>query len=560
MRNSVRWLIVGVLLFAAASHAQAQTYYVAKTTTAPMASNSNTCAQAENINTPKLTISGATGGLSCINNGGDVLLIRAGTYNEAISNNVASGTSWSNFVRIANYNGETVWVTPLTNTPALNLSNFAASYIEFDGLNFDTRNTPFSTAVVIQGSIGANAHHIRVKNAEIRPPNNENCNGVLVAPASGTNQTLSNWNEFINITTIGGGGGSGPNANGYAMYIAASNTLVDGGDFSDSRGGGLQVYNGSSGQPNNVIVRNSRIHDITRSKDTRVFGIILSGNNHKVYNNFVYDIDLAGAQSGQGAIVAYGASGALIYNNTVADNSATIGIVVDVVAAGTIVRNNLTWNNNGGSFTSSGSNTTVDNNSWQDIPGQDPLFVSAAAENYHIQSSSPAINQGTNIAAVTTTVVCDPELDGTSYACDFDGEPRPQGSQYDLGADEFASTPPVDPAIEITSPTVDTAFSTQTTPLATLAGTCTDEDGTIASTGVTWSNSGGGSGTASVTGGGTASVTWSVSSIVLVNDAQTITVTCTDNDARTHQDSLTVTYTAPSQPAQPGGKRLRLTP
>ncbi|MCI0415837.1 hypothetical protein L0222_23935 [bacterium] len=56
------------------------------------------------------------------------------------------------------------------------------------------------------------------------------------------------------------------------------------------------------------------------------------------------------------------------------------------------------------------------------------MFVNAAAANLHLVSTATvAIDQAPALPAV---------------ANDFDGEVRPQGSGYDIGADEFSSTPP----------------------------------------------------------------------------------------------------------------------
>lgn len=52
----------------------------------------------------------------------------------------------------------------------------------------------------------------------------------------------------------------------------------------------------------------------------------------------------------------------------------------------------------------------------------DPAFVDAAGGDYHLRSTSPALNVGTN-AGITT---------------DFEGEPRPGGNGFDLGYDETA--------------------------------------------------------------------------------------------------------------------------
>ena len=53
----------------------------------------------------------------------------------------------------------------------------------------------------------------------------------------------------------------------------------------------------------------------------------------------------------------------------------------------------------------------------------DPGFVSSASDDYHISSDSPAVDAG------ATVVLSD----------DFDGDGRPIGGGYDIGADEIQS-------------------------------------------------------------------------------------------------------------------------
>jgi parallel beta-helix repeat protein len=52
-----------------------------------------------------------------------------------------------------------------------------------------------------------------------------------------------------------------------------------------------------------------------------------------------------------------------------------------------------------------------------------PLFVNVSAENFRLQSSSPAIDRGFNLLPSVLT--------------DFDGTPRPRGAGFDIGAFEF---------------------------------------------------------------------------------------------------------------------------
>jgi hypothetical protein len=51
----------------------------------------------------------------------------------------------------------------------------------------------------------------------------------------------------------------------------------------------------------------------------------------------------------------------------------------------------------------------------------DAKFVNPAAGDFHLQSISPAVNQGVTLADVPD---------------DMDGQARPGGTAYDIGADE----------------------------------------------------------------------------------------------------------------------------
>ena len=52
----------------------------------------------------------------------------------------------------------------------------------------------------------------------------------------------------------------------------------------------------------------------------------------------------------------------------------------------------------------------------------DPAFVDPANDDYHLGSGSAAIDAGVD----------------AGVASDIDGDPRPAGIGYDIGADEFA--------------------------------------------------------------------------------------------------------------------------
>src|SRR4029434_2675721 len=88
------------------------------------------------------------------------------------------------------------------------------------------------------------------------------------------------------------------------------------------------------------------------------------------------------------------------------------------------------------------------------------------------------------------------------------------------------------PGITIRTPTSNPTYTTNTSPL-TIGGTASDNVGVTL---VTWSNSLGGSGTASGT------TSWSVSGIVLQSGTNVLTVTARDAAGNTRTDSLSVTY------------------
>jgi hypothetical protein len=92
---------------------------------------------------------------------------------------------------------------------------------------------------------------------------------------------------------------------------------------------------------------------------------------------------------------------------------------------------------------------------------------------------------------------------------------------------------PTAPTIAITSPTTGATYTTGTSPL-TLSGTAGDN---VLVTQVTWSNSTGGSGTA------TGTTSWSVSGIALQSGTNVLTITATDDANNTATATLTVNYT-----------------
>jgi len=396
--------------------AEAATYYVSTA-----GNNSYSCAQAQSPATPRLTIAAGLGCLAA----GDTLLLRAGTYLESISS-IPSGTSWSNKVRMAAYAGETVWIQPSSGNWVVYFRG-DMSYIELDGININGANIDDAAVFFEDREAIPLPHHIRMQNAEIHHREGAGQDNAAVLMAG-------HDNEFINLTVHGTGGP-------YAFYVHGTSNLIEGCNIYGVSTAGIQIYhNGSApnyAPPTSNIVRNTSIHDITQSwffgsSDTRLWGIMVTGNNNQIYNNVIYGLSVP-YQSGNAAIAIGGGSiGTKAWNNTIYNNT-TDGIYID--SSNTEVENNIVYGNSGSAYVNVGTGTTQSNN----LFNVNPLFVNPSASDLRLQAASPAVNAGISISAVTI---------------DFAGMARPQGGAFDIGAYEFggqASGPSAPTQVRIVS-------------------------------------------------------------------------------------------------------------
>ena len=260
------------------------------------------------------------------------------------------------------------------------------------------------------------------------------------------------------------GGGIGFYRNSKTRTVISDTLIADNMNFmaTDMCGGGIGMDTGATADrfDGNVVRDNSIL------AGTRVMGggICLSGTNTvSVTNNLVFNniIGAPGNVGEGGGIYAAGPQSYLV-NNTVVSNSCIISPAVgggggvylaNGVLSNTIVVSNTTDKDGGGVFWAGGSagyndvwNNTctgpgcgADYDSGSGPPATDisldPLFVGVGdpAAFYHLQGSSPCIDQGTSAGLVPNQ--------------DYDDDPRPLNISHDIGFDERT---PERPAFTIT--------------------------------------------------------------------------------------------------------------
>jgi hypothetical protein len=353
---------------------------------------------------------------------GKVIAVRGGTYTPAsFGPGNYYGTSWTNRIRVVNYNGESViYRSPLGTQ--ISIWPWDMRYVEWQGLTIDGSNC-FNYTMKLDGP---GTHHTRWISCEFIGPAvanlSANPSGSTIVSYTGASD--GGYHEFWNCTVHGGGDPTF--GDDHAFYLGTANNLIDGCNIYDFAGAGVQLWNeGNSTMNHHNIVRNCYIHDgqSAGGSESRGYGIVTGGSTNQFYNNVIVRVNFANHGTGMG-IGLYACDSCVAVNNTIAECNGAA-----VTASGSTgnfrVQNNIS-RTNAGDYVPTPSEiyglNVIDHNSWDaPVSGQNPQFINAAGGNYRLTNpGSPCIGQGTPLGSILIT--------------DKDGNPRTVA--WDQGAYE----------------------------------------------------------------------------------------------------------------------------
>jgi len=390
---------------------------------------------------------------------GDTVLIRAGTYNEQVRVAV-SGTAGAE-VTFAAYPGE---------SPVLDGTGIAGSSVDLAGL-FEVvlqswvRVRGLRVQHVGQGDLTAgilveSSQHVTIESCSTYDTISSGIGvwGSADVTLEGNDIALACVGPMQESISVGGTTG----------FLVRNNVVRDG-PLAPAGKEGICLKDGSSAgkvHHNQVYGLHEKLGIYLDAWDKHTFDIDVYDNltwgiegaygiglasemgglleDIRIYNNVSWGNGYFGIAVGtNGTSPTHPMSGILIANNTVVGNGTTGwggGITVyNPNASNVIVRNNVVSDNASFQIAVSADvpagSVAVDHNLIYPFLGvepdevrgttyveADPLFVNAAAHDYHLQAGSPAINQGS------------PSL---APAVDTDGVLRPQGAGVDIGAYEL---------------------------------------------------------------------------------------------------------------------------
>jgi parallel beta-helix repeat protein len=423
-----------LIVLALASSSQAATYYVAATG----GDNSRSCATAQTIGTPKLTINNA---LTCLS-AGDTLNIRVGTYAESVSMaNLAAGGTSGNPITIQSYQNEAVIIRPSSGNVIhfgvarnyVTWKGSAGALMVIDGGGVAASALAYGIEFGVLGSTGNIFQYLDVKNA--------GQNGIS---CSGIDMQILNSKFHDNGRSYTGGFYPSPNNGIYCGSV--TNAVIADNESYNNPGFGFRAHSAGTGS-GNIIERN-------RAYNNGEGGVVVADTNMTVRNNLIYNNTSFGIEI---TADAASSSGHNIYNNTISGH--TFGIYTFIYDTSNVtIQNNIIFNSTVAHFfTEVGGTHTSLTRSFQlcySVPlgtttpcefgtnnlNANPRFADAPNGDFRlcIEAANPHPN----------CTVVSPAIDATSIATatdDFAGTARPIGPTWDIGGFEAGLTVPPEP-------------------------------------------------------------------------------------------------------------------
>lgn len=393
--------LIAMLLLLVPSWASATTYYVATT-----GSNANTCGQAQNESTPKLTISAGVGCLA----GGDTLILKAGTYTGQEITNPPAGSDAAYTVIMGDPSGARPLMLPNSANGQRGLycnNGSACHHIEMRYIEVEQ---PWEYSKLYGTATIGYANHIRFIDNKFH---DSKASGIIIESSlSGFDggDHLFQGNEFYN-TGIGT-----PNYRpGFnTIYNPGNRSIVERNVFHDGANGiGIWKATPPNDNPHavqNVIIRNNIFYRMGRtdlnpwlSGATMYSGIHVSvtGGGHQIYNNIFYDsgntsvffgirVNQKGTQAQRDASLPIS-----IYNNTfyniISASAPAVHVRTDRSEGGPHpIKNNIAYLAGAGLI--GGVSGVLSNNQTTN-----PSFTNAGTGDFTLQGASTAINAGTGV-------------------------------------------------------------------------------------------------------------------------------------------------------------------
>lgn len=386
---------------------------------APTGSDSNPGTQSQPLKTISAAASKAKPGMA--------IMIGAGTYYEQVITKVA-GSSGLEIV-FKSYNGPVIidgsklsW--SVGGNQNQGLFELRHPYVQLEGLTI--KNSKNSGVILMANSLRVSGCDIN----QIQRHGISTHTSWQTAAGKAMIQDIGILNSKIHHSTLGG------NGQGQAISLIANNFKVNNNQVYSNGDIGIDIWLGSTNGEvaSNTVYGNTLTTGIyvdgasyVRIHKNRVYGnkngIIISSEDSRyttksiqVFNNVVYDNTSDGVGIWD---PGSGVTNILFAYNTLINNKNSLYFKGSSLSAEAV--NNLGKGTTSVYNGSSSSTINLHHNVWlSSVTG----FVNPSAKDFHLTSSSTAINKGVNVTSF-------------SIPTDFDGKVRTNGSAPDAGAYEY---------------------------------------------------------------------------------------------------------------------------